>query len=72
MPIFDISDTFDELDPAALEIAAWDDHPNALGHHRLFLALSHHLITDQDRYQLLYPGRKAAAEASLPARPALI
>ena len=66
LPIFDISDTFDELDPVQLEIAAWDDHPNALGHHRLFLALSHHLITDQDRYQLLFPGRKAAAEASLP------
>ncbi len=66
LPIFDISDTFDELDPAVLEIAAWDDHPNALGHHRLFLALSHHLVTDQDRYQLLFPGRKAAAEASLP------
>ncbi|APW62107.1 SGNH/GDSL hydrolase family protein [Paludisphaera borealis] len=66
LPIFDLSDTFDELDPATLEIAAWDDHPNALGHHRLFLALTHHLVTDQGRYELLFPGRKAAAEASLP------
>jgi hypothetical protein len=66
LPIFDLSDTFDEMDPATLEIAAWDDHPNALGHHRLFLSLTHHLVTDQGKYELLFPGRKAAAEASLP------
>ena len=38
--VFDLSDTFDQIDPAKLEIAAWDDHPNVLGHHRLFLALA--------------------------------
>ena len=32
IPLFDLSDTFDHHDPAQLEIAAWDDHPNALGH----------------------------------------
>ncbi|WP_165066238.1 hypothetical protein [Paludisphaera rhizosphaerae] len=66
LPIYDLLDTFDEIDPAELEIAAWDDHPNALGHHRLFLALTHKLVTDQDRYQLLFPGRKAVAESALP------
>ena len=40
LTLFDLSDTFDRLDPAKLEIAAWDDHPNALGHRRLFLALA--------------------------------
>ena len=42
LPIFDLSDTFDDQTPPTLEIAAWDDHPNALGHHRLFLALAAH------------------------------
>ncbi|MDG3006014.1 hypothetical protein [Paludisphaera mucosa] len=66
LPIYDLTDTFDEIDPALLEIAAWDDHPNALGHHRLFLSLTHKLVTDQGRYELLFPGRKAVAEAALP------
>ena len=38
--VFDLSNTFDPYDPATLEIAAWDDHPNAMGHHRLFQALA--------------------------------
>ncbi|AMV40365.1 SGNH/GDSL hydrolase family protein [Planctomyces sp. SH-PL62] len=67
LPIYDLTDAFDDLDPADLEIAAWDDHPNALGHQRLFMALTRELVTDQGRYELLYPGRKAVAEASLPA-----
>ena len=37
IPMFDLSGTFDHEDPAKLEIAAWDDHPNAAGHERLFL-----------------------------------
>ena len=40
LTVFDLSDTFDQFDPAQLEIAAWDDHPNAIGHRRLFLALA--------------------------------
>ena len=32
LTVFDLSDTFDQFDPAMLEIAAWDDHPNAMGH----------------------------------------
>jgi hypothetical protein len=53
--VFDLSDTFDQIDPAKLEIAAWDDHPNVLGHHRLFLALARALVKDQDVYRLLFP-----------------
>jgi len=67
LPIYDLTDSFDEVDPATLEIAAWDDHPNAVGHHRLFLALTHKLVTDPERYKMLFPGRGAVAEASLPA-----
>ncbi len=32
LTVFDLSDTFDPFDPALIEIAAWDDHPNAMGH----------------------------------------
>lgn len=66
LPIYDLTDTFDGIDPADLEIAAWDDHPNAEGHKQLFLALTHRLVTDQGRYELLFPGRKAVAESALP------
>jgi hypothetical protein len=52
--VFDLSNTFDPFDPASLEIAAWDDHPNAVGHRRLFLALARALVKDQDLYQLLF------------------
>ncbi len=59
-PVFDLSDTFDQIDPAKLEIAAWDDHPNVVGHHRLFLALARALVKDQEIYQLLFsPGERA-------------
>jgi len=33
--LFDLTSAFDNDDPAKLEIAAWDDHPNARGHRRL-------------------------------------
>jgi hypothetical protein len=54
LPVFDLSDTFDQIDPAKLEIAAWDDHPNVLGHHRLFLALARALVRDKAVYRLLF------------------
>ena len=57
LTVFDLSDTFDQLDPAKLEIAAWDDHPNAIGHHRLFLALARALVKDQEVYRLLFSRR---------------
>ncbi|MGO9597714.1 MAG: SGNH/GDSL hydrolase family protein [Isosphaeraceae bacterium] len=55
LPVFDLSDTFDRYDPASLEIAAWDDHPNSLGHRRLFLALARSLAADAQFYRLLFP-----------------
>ncbi len=53
--LFDLSNTFDHLDPSQLEIAAWDDHPNALGHRRLFLALARSLAKDKAIYDQLFP-----------------
>jgi hypothetical protein len=55
LPVYDLSDTFDRFDPASIEIAAWDDHPNALGHRRLFLALARALVKDEASYHLLFP-----------------
>ena len=54
LTVFDLSDTFDQIDPATLEIAAWDDHPNAMGHRRLFLALARAMVKDQELYHLLF------------------
>jgi len=53
--VYDLSATFDRFDPASLEIAAWDDHPNALGHQRLFLALARAISKDRSTYDLLFP-----------------
>ncbi len=67
LPVYDLSDTFDRFDPASLEIAAWDDHPNALGHRRLFLALARSLVKDQTTLPLAIPHRRVAAD-SVPRR----
>jgi hypothetical protein len=53
LTVLDLSDTFDEFEPAALQIAAWDDHPNALGHRRLFLALARAVVRDENLYDQL-------------------
>ena len=67
LTVFDLSDTFDQLDAAKLEIAAWDDHPNATGHHRLFLSLARALVRNQEIYRLLFSPREQSArpEAAL-------
>jgi hypothetical protein len=57
VPLFDLSTTFDERDPSRFEIAAWDDHPNALGHRRLFLGLTRALVDDQGLYETLFLSR---------------
>ena len=64
LPIYDLSDSSTGYDPASLEIAAWDDHPNALGHRRLFLALARSLVKDEARYHLLFPESPASQGAT--------
>jgi hypothetical protein len=66
IPLLDLSSTFDHFDPAKLEIAAWDDHPNVLGHRRLFLALARSLVDDKTLYETIFPpgaGPSRAAES---------
>ena len=54
IPLFDLSGTFDSRDAALFEIASWDDHPNALGHHRLFLGISRGLVSNSEIYELMF------------------
>jgi hypothetical protein len=60
LTLFDLSDTFDRVDPVKLEIAAWDDHPNALGHRRLFVALARALMKDHELSHLLLAPAKGS------------
>ncbi len=71
VPLYDLSGTFDNQDPAQFEIAAWDDHPNAFGHHRLFLGLSRALVDDTELYQMMFAEREdkfvgSAARINIP------
>jgi hypothetical protein len=50
----DLSASYDGQDPATLEIATWDDHPNALGHRVLFKGLAGALVKDQNIYTKLF------------------
>ncbi len=68
-PVLDLSAAFDEHDPASLEIAAWDDHPNAQGHKLLFLALARALVQDPSLYRAVFDAEVADAIAATPGPP---
>jgi hypothetical protein len=55
LSIIDLTDTFDRVDPASLAIAASDNHPNAMGHQRLFQALAGAVVEDPDLCSLIFP-----------------
>jgi hypothetical protein len=55
LSVLDLTPSFDLFDSAQLEIAAWDEHPNAKGHRRLFLSLARAVVENPDLYQLLFP-----------------
>jgi hypothetical protein len=52
---YDLTDTFDRFDVGSLEISPGDDHPNAFGHERLFLALARAIVDDHPLYRWLFP-----------------
>lgn len=54
VPVIDLSGTFDDKDPAAIEIAAWDDHPNVLGHRLLFLGLARAIVKMPGLYETIF------------------
>ena len=65
LTVFDLSDTFDAFDPADIEIAAWDDHPNAIGHRRLVpvLARARRRMTSDLSSALSWTESRSAAQA---------
>ncbi|ADV60776.1 hypothetical protein Isop_0179 [Isosphaera pallida ATCC 43644] len=46
LTVINLLDTFDGRGRSSLEIAPWDDHPNALGHELLFIALAQTIERD--------------------------
>ena len=60
LDVFDLTDSFDPFDPTQIEIAVGDDHPNAIGHRRLFRALARAVVNDKAIYQLLFDPGEAA------------
>lgn len=62
LPALDLSATFDDEDPATVEIAAWDDHPNARGHRLLFQALATELLEDPALRSVLFEAGGAGVD----------
>lgn len=53
VPVLDLSAAFDDDDLADVELAPWDDHPNAEGHRQLFLSLAEALMGDEELRRLV-------------------
>lgn len=54
VPFLDLSAAFDEHEPAEVEIAPHDDHPNALGHRLLFLELGKRIVANPEVHRLIF------------------
>jgi hypothetical protein len=54
VPLIDLTPTFDRPDPTEVSVAPWDDHPNALGHRRIFLALARALVDRPEMYRSIF------------------
>jgi hypothetical protein len=54
LPLIDQTSAFDRFDPATIELAAWDDHPNAFGHRRIFLGVARALAEQPAIYRALF------------------
>ncbi len=61
--ILDLSGVYDGQDPALIEVAPWDNHPNAIGHRLIAEKLYRVLLDNQDKISL----DPAASRASTPA-----
>ncbi len=68
LPLIDLSGAFDSLDPKAIEIAPWDDHPNTRGHQQLFRGLLQGLKREPEIARLLL-GTETTASTGASARP---
>jgi hypothetical protein len=52
--LIDLSDTFDDEEPGEIEIAPWDDHPNARGHQLLFISLGRQIVANRQLYLRMF------------------
>ncbi len=63
VPVADLTASFDDQDRRHVEIAPWDDHPNALGHRLLFLELGRSIVADAPLYRLLFDAEPPPSDA---------
>jgi hypothetical protein len=54
VPAIDLTASFDDQDAGAIEIAPWDDHPNAWGHRLLFLGLGREVVKEEAVYRAFF------------------
>ncbi len=64
LPVIDLTDVFDDEEPAEVEIAPWDDHPNAHGHSLLFRALAKAITADPELYRTVFDADVPSATLS--------
>jgi len=46
VPVWDLTDSFDQEDPTKLALATWDDHPNTQGHELIFRRLVEKIMSE--------------------------
>ena len=64
-PFIDLIGVFDKFDASTVEVAAWDDHPNAFGHRRIFLGLARGLTDNPSLYHAIF-GTESHGPIALP------
>jgi len=46
VPVWDLTDSFDQEDPTKLALATWDDHPNTRGHELIFRRITEKIVAE--------------------------
>jgi hypothetical protein len=64
VPIWDLTDSFDEEDPDKLALATWDDHPNTRGHELIFRRLAETIVNEGPEKHFEFVRRNAASDSS--------
>jgi hypothetical protein len=59
VPVWDLTDSFDQEDPTRLAVAVWDDHPNTRGHELIYRDLARHLLADPLRAEFGLSGQES-------------
>lgn len=64
VPVWDLTDSFDNDDPSELSVADWDDHPNTRGHELIYRDLVRHLLKDPIKTRFGLSGKEIAMPGS--------